>query len=83
MAASAVPETTPSWPVYETARASRQSETPAPMPPWIICGCDMIIQPTMTARVSDPLRLKKGFAQIAALQITPKGFPRETIALTR
>ena len=30
---SAVPETTPRWPSSETARASRQFETPAPIPP--------------------------------------------------
>src|SRR5690349_21023391 len=35
---SAVPDTTPSWPSVETARASRQSETPAPMPPWMTSG---------------------------------------------
>ncbi len=33
-----VPDTTPSWPADETARASLQSETPAPMPPWMISG---------------------------------------------
>jgi hypothetical protein len=50
MQASAVPETTPSWSVWETARAKRQSETPAPIPPWMICGCDMMICPKITAR---------------------------------
>ncbi len=35
---SAVPETTPSWPRRDTAFASVQFETPAPMPPWMIFG---------------------------------------------
>ena len=35
---SAVPETTPSWPVSDTARANRQSETATPIPPWIKTG---------------------------------------------
>src|SRR5688572_8524693 len=34
----AVPETTPSWPRDETARANRQFEMPRPMPPWMIRG---------------------------------------------
>src|SRR6185369_4865969 len=36
----AVPETTPSWPCRDTARASVQLETPMPIPPWMIAGCD-------------------------------------------
>ncbi len=36
----AVPDTTPSCPALETARASDQLETPAPIPPWIILGSD-------------------------------------------
>ena len=34
----AVPETTPSWPAVETARASGQPETAMPIPPWINQG---------------------------------------------
>jgi glycosyltransferase involved in cell wall biosynthesis len=37
-ASSAVPETTPSWPRRDTAFASRQWETPTPMPPWMMTG---------------------------------------------
>jgi hypothetical protein len=34
----AVPETTPSWPVLATARASGQPEMATPIPPWMSQG---------------------------------------------
>ena len=37
-ASIAVPEITPSCPVTDTACASRQSETAAPIPPWMMSG---------------------------------------------
>ena len=42
-----VPDTTPSWPPCDTALASTQLETPAPMPPWMINGlCTVHLRPT-------------------------------------
>ncbi len=38
MAATAVPETTPNCPSLDTARARRQSETAAPIPPCMMDG---------------------------------------------
>ena len=38
IASSAVPDTTPSCPCDDTARARRQSEMPAPIPPWMMRG---------------------------------------------
>ncbi len=37
-ASSAVPDTTPSWPSTDTARASRQLDTAAPIPPCMTTG---------------------------------------------
>ena len=69
--------------VEELARASRQSETPAPIPPWIILGCDMIIQPTMTVHESERLRLKQDLRKQMQTKSHPADFPTETIAALR
>src|SRR3989304_5681994 len=74
-----VPDTTPSWPRDATARASRQSDTAIPIPPWMISGsfhtgsAISVISSPFTARNSAGLAECRGLLSVSGNLATGSG----------